>query len=127
MPSILLADDEAPLRTLLRRFLEARGFTVWEANDGLAALRIGNELLNTLDLLIADIRMPGMEGTEVARHLKETRPDLKVLLISGFTDGRSLREPFLAKPFAPAALLHKVTELLGLPGADAHTAQTRGK
>jgi DNA-binding response OmpR family regulator len=57
-----------------------------------------------------------MEGTEVARLLKASKSELKVLLISGYTEGRSVREPFLPKPFAPAALLQKVRELLAPAG-----------
>ncbi|HVX65200.1 MAG TPA: response regulator [Bryobacteraceae bacterium] len=112
MAIILIADDEEPLRQLLYRFLQGHGYQVYTAADGSEALRIGRENLQDIDLLIADIRMPGVEGPEVARLLKATKADLKVLLISGYTEGKSVCEPFLPKPFAPAALLEKVRELL---------------
>lgn len=72
--------------------------------------------------------MPGLDGSELARRLKQTRGDLKVLLISGYTDGCNLREPFLPKPFAPAALLRKVRDLLDAPCEPSlQQAQIRGK
>ncbi len=128
MHNILVADDEAPLRHLLDRLLQAHGYKVYTAADGLEALRIGREHLDGLDLVIADIRMPGLEGTEVVRLLKESRPALKILLISGYTEGRALVEPFLQKPFAPSALIAKVCELLEISAAeDRVRSQTRGK
>jgi CheY-like chemotaxis protein len=116
MAYILIADDEEPLRHLLHRFLQAQGYQVYTAADGAEALRLGKKYLEQIDLLIADIRMPGLEGTEVARLLKASKADLKVLLISGYTEGRSVCEPFLSKPFAPAALLEKVRQLLAPVG-----------
>jgi CheY-like chemotaxis protein len=111
MPTILLADDEAPLRHLMRRYLEAGGYEVFVAADGLEAVRVGREHLGRLDLLVTDVCMPGIEGPEVAQQLRETRQDLKVLLISGHTD-RILREPLLRKPFPPEVLLQRIRELL---------------
>lgn len=113
MPTILLAEDEAPLRNLLRRALESRGYNVHAATDGLEALAIGQERLSKLDLLVADIRMPGIDGTELARRLKKLRPDLKVLLMSGYSEEHDVEEPFLRKPFRPPALLARVRQLLG--------------
>jgi len=128
MPIILIADDEEPLLHLLDRVLKANGYAVHTAADGAEALRIGLEHLQALDMLIADIRMPGMEGTEVARILKASKPELKVLLISGYTEGQSVREPFLSKPFAPSTLVKKVRELLEAAAvAQIPTAQMRGR
>ncbi len=98
MPIILLAAEEAPLRILLSRCLQRNGYEVYAAPDGLQARRIGLERIATLDLLIADIRMAGMEGTELANHLREVRPDLKVLFLSGYSEGRELPDPLLQKP-----------------------------
>jgi CheY-like chemotaxis protein len=111
MPTILLADDEAPLRMVLYRFLKARGYEVLAAADGAEALRISQEYPGTLDLLIADIQMPGMEGRELARRLKEARPGLKTIFISGYAAGISVQEPFLLKPFPFAVLLKTIREL----------------
>ena len=111
MPMILVADDEAPIRQLLRRSLEARGYEVLLAADGVEAVRVGRESLGRLDLLISDVCMPGIEGPEVAQQLRALRRDLKVLLISGQTD-RIIEGPFLRKPFAPELLIQRVRELL---------------
>jgi CheY-like chemotaxis protein len=113
MPTILLAEDEAPLRNLLRRVLETRGYKVHAAADGLQALAIGQDRISELDLLVADIRMPGIDGSELARRLKEARPNLKVLLMSGYTEACDVAEPFLRKPFQPPALLARIRQLLG--------------
>jgi CheY-like chemotaxis protein len=127
MANILVADDEEALRSLLDRLLRSKGHQVYTAADGLEALRVGREHLNTLDLFVADIRMPGLDGMEVARLLKGSRSDLKVLFISGYTDERRLREPFLLKPFAPSTLLAKVHALLQPPGSTEPDSQTRGR
>jgi CheY-like chemotaxis protein len=111
MQTILLVDDEAPLRQLLRLSLEAGGYEVLSAGDGLEAVRVGREQLGRLDLVITDVCMPGIEGPEVAQQLREIRGDLKVLLITGNTD-RILSGPLLRKPFAPAELLDRVREML---------------
>jgi CheY-like chemotaxis protein len=112
MALILIADDEEPLLHLLERYLTSQGYQVRTAADGAEALRLGEECLQALDLMITDVRMPEMEGTEVARRLKEERPDLKVLLISGYAPDQSISEPLLPKPFAPSELLAKVRELI---------------
>jgi len=115
MPTILLADDEAPLRMVLYRFLKARGYEVLAAADGFEALRMSQEYPGILDLLIADIQMPGMDGQELARRLKEARPALKTIFISGYAGGISVQEPFLMKPFRFAALLKIIREMTDSP------------
>lgn len=112
MPIILLADDEAPLRTLLSRSLQRNGYEVYAASDGLQAFRMGLERIATLDLLVADICMPGLEGTELAKRLREVRPNLRVLFISGYSKEQDLSDPLLQKPFEVATLLKKVKELI---------------
>ena len=128
MPIILLADDEAPLRTLLSRSLQRNGYEVYSAPDGLQALRIGLERIATLDLLVADICMPGLEGTQLANRLREVRPNLKVLFISGYSKGQDLSDPLLQKPFDVATLLKKVKGLIAAERKSQRCeSQIRGK
>ncbi|HEX8985322.1 MAG TPA: response regulator [Bryobacteraceae bacterium] len=127
MATILLTDDEEALLLLLYRVLQANGHTVYKAAEGLEALRLGHEHLKAIDLLIADICMPGLDGIELARRLKESKSNLKILFISGYTSDYRLEEPFLLKPFKPNVLLAKVREVLQLPGGTAGTPHTRGR
>ena len=96
------------------------GYSVIEATTPADALRIAREHAGPLDLLLADVVMPKMRGPELAEKVKELRPAIKVLFVSGYTDdasvGGALAQPgvaLLAKPFKPDALAHKVRELLG--------------
>ena len=115
-PTVLVVDDEAPVRAIERRILEDLGYRVLEATNG-------TELVDQLaggaqfDLLIADLDMPVVRGDEVAKRIRRTRPDLRVLYVTGHVDwleGRALPEgeAFLAKPFTPAALRDAVSRLL---------------
>jgi two-component system, cell cycle sensor histidine kinase and response regulator CckA len=112
---ILIADDEAPLRTLAARILRQRGYEVVEACDGEEALDILMDESGTFDLLLSDVKMPGMGGPEL---LKEARPYLgraRVIFMSGYAEQNlsdtleSDREiSFLQKPFGIEALSAKV-------------------
>jgi PAS domain S-box-containing protein len=106
----LLVDDEAPIRRLLGRLLERRGFEVLEADTADAALRVATPA--QLDLVVCDLRIPGVSGASLYRRLVELNPALKdrFLFISGETSPQErndddLREvPFLGKPFTAADL-----------------------
>ncbi len=119
--TILLVEDEAPVRSVTRQLLERNGYTVLEAADGPAALALVNGATGEphVDLLLTDVIMPGMSGRELANQLKARRPDLRVLFMSGYTDDAVVRhgmlEPglaYLEKPFRPPALLRKVRDVL---------------
>src|SRR5206468_3437877 len=119
--TILLVEDEAPVRAVTRQLLERNGYTVLEAPDGPAALALvdGGGGDPHVDLLLTDVIMPGMSGRELANQLKARRPELHVLFMSGYTDDAVVRhgmlEPglaYLEKPFRPANLLKKVREVL---------------
>ena len=124
---ILLAEDDADVRTLNVRTLREAGYEVLAAEDGNAALEIAARPGLHLDLVITDVVMPGRNGWEVAEAILEQRPEALVLFVSGFAPATltplRLPErgfPFLAKPFTPSALLHRVRQLLD-------TAPTVGK
>jgi CheY-like chemotaxis protein len=116
-PTVLVVDDEAPIRQVARRILEGEGYQVTEASNGLEAI----ELLSkgtSLDLLMADLDMPDLSGDEMVRRIRATRPYLKVLFVTGhidrLMDTRPLweGEAFLDKPFSPGGLREAVSLLL---------------
>ncbi len=114
MSLILLVDDEAPIRTLVRNVLERDGHEVLEAESGPRALEIAE---NTRpDLLITDIVMPEMTGLVLAARMHRLRPRCPVLFISGFAsefEEELTGAVCLDKPFTPAQLLASVTDALG--------------
>jgi len=118
--TILLAEDEPLVRSTCTRVLHNNGYKVLEAANGEEALRIvQNHSEGTIDLLLTDVVMPQMGGIELARRLGESRPDIKILLTSGYTDesiaptvSEQGKLPFLQKPFLPADLLCRVREVL---------------
>ncbi|HEX3776767.1 MAG TPA: ATP-binding protein [Polyangiaceae bacterium] len=124
--TILVAEDEPTLRSVIRRSLVRLGHTVIVAEDGERALRAAKEHPQPIDLLVTDVVMPNLGGAEVARQLMEARPNLSVLFISGYSWGEALPESnlatgiaYLQKPFDTRALETRVSELLAAkPGFD---------
>ncbi len=116
--TILLVEDEARVRKLVRDLLRGRGYTVLEAGDGAEALRVAAAHPATIHLLVTDVVMPRLSGRALAEHLTALRPSLKVLYLSGYTDDAILRHgvqegaALLAKPFTPEALVRRVREAL---------------
>ena len=120
--TIMVVDDERPVRELIKVFLTSSGYTLLQAESAREALSLSEAYPGTLELLITDIVMPGMNGRELAVQMSEKRPGLKTLFISGYEldsfgfqgNSRSLDMPFLAKPFSLVNLGRKVRELLGV-------------
>ncbi|MBA2355829.1 MAG: response regulator [Acidobacteria bacterium] len=117
--TLLLVEDEAGVRELIHEWLAGHGYTVHAAEDGVQALDVA-ERLDALDLLVADVVMPTMGGPALAKRLLQSRPDLKVIFVSGYADeaigDRRMLEDgaaFLQKPFTLDDLLRKVREVLG--------------
>jgi PAS domain S-box-containing protein len=126
--TLLLVEDQADLRLLLRRILQTQGYTVLEAASGEEAIALATDR-HDIDLLITDIIMPGMRGWELSQKLSVLHPKLKVLYISGHTDTDLISEGalldggiFLEKPFKPEVLLSKVREILRPTTAPARSA-----
>jgi PAS domain S-box-containing protein len=110
--TILIAEDESGIRDTLARALSAAGYTVLAAADGPAALELAAHHPGTIDLLLSDVVMPGMRGDELATHLREHRPTVKVLFMSGYAGGLMNRYgvlqtgvTVLPKPFTGDELL----------------------
>jgi two-component system cell cycle sensor histidine kinase/response regulator CckA len=121
MKSILLVEDEDMLRGLIRELLEIKGYSVIEASQGVEALELMRSGGRTIDLVLTDVVMPHMSGSELVEQLKEVQPGLKVVFMSGYTGAnnaaihKTLGMPgvaFLQKPFRLNALIGVVEGLL---------------
>ena len=120
--TILLAEDDAGVRTLARHLLQANGYTVLEASNGAEAIRMFEKEGDTIALLITDVVMPNMSGRELAEQLVVRWPNTKLLYVSGYTEDAVVhygvfhdQTHFLQKPFNPAGLALKVREVLNAP------------
>jgi CheY-like chemotaxis protein len=113
-------EDEDVVRELAREALQEGGYRVLEArHPGEALLVAERQGEDALDLLLTDVVMPHMSGPQLAQRLREKRPDLPVLYMSGYTDDATLRHgvqrsevQFLQKPFTPDVLARRVRETL---------------
>jgi CheY-like chemotaxis protein len=117
--TILLVEDEPEVRMIARIALEAYGYTVLDASGGGDAIRIAGGHRGSIDLLLTDVVMPEMGGRELADRLRASRPSLRVLYTSGYTDDAVLRsgvseatESFVQKPFTLTTLAKKVRSVL---------------
>jgi two-component system response regulator MprA len=117
LPSVLVVDDDAPVRRMLERTLGAEGYDVRTASDGGAALAAVERAVP--DLLVIDVAMPGLDGLAVARRLRGKRLDTPILMLTA-RDGVADRvagldagaDDYLVKPFAPEELLARVRALM---------------
>ena len=117
--TILLVEDEAQVRAIVKRTLERGGYAVLSASSPEEALRLCETSLMHIDLLLTDVVMPQMNGRELAERVRALRPTIKTLFMSGYTDDAILRHgvldegvPFLQKPVTPSNLTRKVRETL---------------
>ncbi|HEX8417381.1 MAG TPA: response regulator [Methylobacterium sp.] len=117
--TILLVEDEDPVRAVNSRALTARGYTVLEAASGVDALRIIADEGQAIDLVVSDVVMPEMDGPTLLRQLRKHRPDLKVIFVSGYAEDafrKNLPEGetfnFLPKPFSLKQLVETVKEII---------------
>lgn len=117
--TVLVVEDEGPIRELASRILQEQGYTVLEASNGIDALRAAQEHIGRIDIVLTDMFMPIMGGRELAEHLKATRPETKVLYMSGYTDDAIVMNgmidantSFMQKPFTLESLVYKVRRVL---------------
>ena len=114
-PTILVVDDDDDVREVAAGMLEDLGYVVVQANNGACALSILAER-DDLDVMVTDIRMPGMSGLELSDRVGKLRADLKVILISGYFQPQMLSRRFLQKPFRTRDLDAAIRAELGQGG-----------
>jgi two-component system, cell cycle sensor histidine kinase and response regulator CckA len=117
--TILLVEDEDAVRSVAARVLLNQGYTVLQARNGEEALNLLDEMGDKIDLILTDVVMPDMGGLVLAEKLRAQRLDLKLLYMSGYSEGDKLQPgrgnydiPFLQKPFSAESLTLKVREVL---------------
>ena len=126
-PTVLVVEDSGPLRKMIGSMLRESDFHVFEAANGSEALEILARDPGSIDLVLTDVVMPHISGTELAGSLSLIRPALPVLFMSGFSEDPVVRDLengsnfFLRKPFTASALLEAVRRVL----AGAETQNTR--
>ena len=117
--TILLVEDEESLRTLTRCQLEDSGYTVLEASCGSEAIRIARQHRRPIHVLLTDVVMPGMNGPALAEKLTASRPETRVVYMSGYTGFSDygladLQAVIIQKPFTRGVLLQKLREMIAL-------------
>jgi PAS domain S-box-containing protein len=118
--TVLLVEDEDVVRDLARRVLERHGYTVFACAHGAEAVELSERHDGRIDLLLTDVVMPGLRGYEVARMVAATRPEIKILYMSGYAEEALGGGPavggaaLIEKPFAIEALARRVREMLEL-------------
>jgi CheY-like chemotaxis protein len=119
LETVLIAEDEESVRALAGRILREKGYAVLEAANGREALKIAQQYLDRIDLVLTDVIMPEVDGNSLVYQLKGERPNIKALYFSGYTDGAVVQNraldpsvDFLQKPFSASGLVRKVREIL---------------
>ena len=113
--TILLVDDDEKILRYVSHILNAARYTVLLANNGQQAMQQSTDYGGEIDLLLTDFQMPGMSGVELATKLSAKRPQMKVLMMSGFPDGMLVLNEgwhFMAKPFISSQLLALIVGLV---------------
>jgi len=115
---ILVVDDEEALRTVLSTELSSEGYEVNTAADGSEAIELVKD--NNYDLVLLDIKMPNVDGFEVLKYIKGGKPDVKVIMLTGFADLKNAieskrlgAEDFVSKPYDLVDLLTTIERVLG--------------
>ncbi len=117
--TVLLVEDDAEVRKIVRELLGQQGFLVLEASKGAEAMALAEKYDQPLHLLLTDVVLPGMGGKDLADSLRKAIPGLRVLFMSGYTQDAAFRDElsgghqaFIQKPFTLTALLGKIREVL---------------
>ena len=116
--SILLIDDDRDVMNLIRDMLESHGYIVMPFNNPLTAVEVFKNQSSRIQLVITDIMMPLMEGAELMKNLRNVKPDIKIIAISGYTDTNIINnkeiiaDAFVKKPFEKIEMLSTVRRLI---------------
>ena len=118
--TILLVEDDPPIRSLIRRILQGQGYQLLEACNGAVGLSLAADHRGPIDLLLADVVMPHIDGFTLSERLVESHPETRVLFLSGYADRsvtirarlKEAGHPFLIKPFTRDHLLRTIREQL---------------
>jgi DNA-binding response OmpR family regulator len=130
--TVLVVEDAPSFRSLICEVLQAHEYKVLVAKDGTEALRICEEYKGPIHLLLTDVIMPGISGPTLAKRVRARRGETRCLLMSGHSgeliesDKLSPYMSFIQKPFAPADLLHRISDLLA-DGKIAHRQPERAQ
>ncbi|HUJ24129.1 MAG TPA: ATP-binding protein [Bryobacteraceae bacterium] len=128
--TVLVVEDEELVRRSLHEILAGSGYRVLQARNAREAMLIGRDNGEVIDLMLADLVLPGLGGPELADELRPAQPDMRVLYISGYHDDARVRrikqagKSFFPKPFTAAAIAEKVGELLAAPKKPGRSAVT---
>jgi PAS domain S-box-containing protein len=117
--TVLLVEDDTPIRRLIFDTLKSRGYNVLQAQNGDEAIQLAGRYLDPIQLMLTDLVMPGMSGRVLAERMVALHPESRVLYMSGYTDDAVIRHgglgagaAFLQKPFTPDAVANKVRQVL---------------
>ena len=117
--TILLVEDDAPVRAVAAAVLRRAGYTVLETDNGVDALRVCQDPSVVFDLVLSDTIMPGLGGRALAGHMQRVRPNVPILLMSGYTRDAVVHNaemaagtPFLEKPFTAEQLRTRVRDAI---------------
>ena len=117
--TILLVEDEQGVRDLAREYLEISGYKVLVAENGAAAVKVVSEHKGAIDLVMTDVVMPGLSGSELTKRIEAIRPGTRIMYMSGYTDQAIIHHGILGpdivllqKPFTLSALAHKLRDAL---------------
>ena len=112
--TVLLVEDLMDLREMLAQILSRKGLRVLVASDGVNAIKIASETQGTIDLIITDVMMPRMRGPDAVRKIRESRPAVKAIYLSGYTESLvpEGNDVLIPKPVAPEALLNAIEKCL---------------
>ena len=129
--TVLLVDDESGVRKYMRKVLEAHGYRVLDAGDGVDAMGLVRQHGGRIDLLLTDDVLPGMQGAEVIRKFRELRPGVPAVRMSGYPEHfagyRDDGVGYLEKPFSPQGLLGRVREFLDATPGDRFNSGERSE
>ena len=116
--TVLVVDDEEPIRRLAKTVIEGAGLTVLTAADGTEALQVFRDHADQIHAVLLDVTMPGMDGAEVFQHINKIHPEVRVVLCSGYNEqevsgrlGENRPAGFLCKPYRPCELLNVLNTL----------------